>query len=164
MINKKNSTTIIVAAVIILISFYGGFKYGQTKTATNKMAFNGQTLGGNFAGTAGGQIQRGGNRFMAGGGFTNGEIVSKDNQTLTIKMRDGGSKIILYSPSTEIGKFVSGTLSDLTTSTNVMITGKSNSDGSLTAQSIQIRPAMMPQPNNPGPQGNAQTEPAKPLQ
>lgn len=138
MLKKKMSLTIIVIVVVIIAAFYGGVKYGQTKDLANKMAagnFTGMPGQGNFQG------QRG-NRNMAGAGFVTGEIVSKDDQSLTIKSRDGGSKVVLYSPTTEISKFVSGSLADLEIGKSVTINGKTNSDGSLIAQTIQMRPPM----------------------
>ena len=90
-----------------------------------------QQFSGNTGGTRG---------MRAGGGFVSGEIIAKDDKSITVKMPDGGSKIIFYSDNTEIGKFVSGVVSDLAKSKTVSVTGQANSDGSITAQSIQIKP------------------------
>lgn len=126
----------IIPFLIILImaaagaAFLGGVKYGQNKIKSSRLGL--QSMGGGLRGG-----RQGG---PSTGGFINGEILSKDEKSLTVKLRDGGSKIIFFSTSTEVGKFVQGTAADLVAGKSVMAAGKANSDGSITAQSIQIRP------------------------
>ncbi len=144
--NKLITTVIAVAVVVGGGAFYGGMKYAQSQ-APQRNAQGFQNLSPEerqqriqqFSGSGGGN--RG-----TGGGFTSGEILSKDDKSITIKMRDGGSKIIFYSDTTEVGKFVNGASSDMEIGKTVSVNGKTNSDGSITAQSIQIRPAMPTQP------------------
>ena len=124
---------LVVAVLAGGVAFYGGMRYGQSRS-TATMASHGSDAG--FSGSRG---ERGmsGNRTV--GGFTSGEILSRDDQSITVKMRDGGSKIVFYSETTAIGKLVKGVGSDLEVGKAVNVTGISNADGSLTAQSIQLR-------------------------
>ena len=82
----------------------------------------------------------GGNR--GGAGFANGEVLSADTSSMIVKMRDGSSKNIILSNSTQVLKSATGTISDVTTGTQVTVVGSANTDGSITAQSVQIRPNM----------------------
>ncbi len=127
----KKSFLIITAVIALLIigggSFYGGMLYGQRQKRS--AGFPGQNAGISI---------RGGRQ--GGAGFNSGEILSKDDKSITIKLATGGSKIIFFSGSTEIGKFVNGTSDDLQVGETVMVQGQANQDGSITAQSIQIRP------------------------
>jgi len=125
-------------AVVIIVgagSFYGGMQYGkQIRTAAFAAQGNFRGMGG--AGAAG--ARRGG---MAGDNAS-GEIISKDEKSITIKLRDGGSKIIFVSESTQVMKSVSGAFSDLAVGMQVTSFGTANADGSVTARSIQLRPQM----------------------
>jgi len=141
---KKNLLLVIIALVVVGVgAFYGGMKYDQSKAAANLSAnFQNRQMAGSSTGSRNGTF---GNR--SGGGFVTGEIVSKDDKSITVKLQDarlpdgqGGSKIIFYSDSTEVDKFASGTPNDLEISKTVIVNGKVNSDGSITAQSIQLRP------------------------
>jgi len=136
-------TSVIVSAVVLIVgigSFYGGMKYDQNKNSPLGKGLD-QARFQQF-GTSGS------NRTgMQGSGFVSGDIISQDDKSITIKLRDarlpdgqGGSKIIFLSASTSISKMTTGSLKDLATGQQVTVTGTTNQDGSVTAQSIQIRP------------------------
>jgi hypothetical protein len=127
---------IIILIVVAGLSFYMGTKSvsGNNPAVQTRTGAQGMRTGNGFQ-------RPNGQADPAAGGSINGEIISKDDQSLTIKLRDGGSKIIFFSPATEIAKSVSGTAEDLTAGANLMINGTTNSDGSVTARMIQLRPA-----------------------
>lgn len=77
-----------------------------------------------------------------------GEILSKDDNSITVKLKDGGSKIIIFSNSTNVLKSTQVTLNDINVGDNVIISGKANSDGSVIADSIQIRNQLVPKQDN----------------
>lgn len=132
--HKKHVTlTIAIAIVVGAIGFFGGMKYGQAKA---QPASRGQ-----FRTAGGAAFFRGG----AGGGqgaFTTGQVLSKDDKSITVQSPNGSSKIIFYSGTTQVGKFVSGSSSDINTGQRVTVTGTPNSDGSITAQNIEIMPEL----------------------
>jgi len=129
---------IIVAGALAGGAFYGGMKYGENKTTqgiSQERQQRFQQMGASAAGAMGG---RSGNQ--AGNNFVTGEIISKDDKSITVKLRDGGSKIIFFSDTTEVDKFTMGSSSDFELGKTVLVTGKTNQDGSITAQSVQLRP------------------------
>jgi hypothetical protein len=134
---KKRLIITFVALVLVGAgAFFGGMKYSQNKI-TQGFAQRMQAGIGNRTGIAGDR---------AGTGFITGDIIFKDDKSITVKLRDGGSKIIFYSDTTELSKFASGTLSDLEVGKSVSVNGKTNQDGSITAQSIQLRPEILNRP------------------
>lgn len=144
---QKILSVIIITALIVGIgSFYGGMKYAESKNPQSNFA---QADFQNFRNLSPEERQdmlqksgadlsaRGGNR--TGAGMATGEIIAKDEQSVTVKLSDGGSKIIFFSDSTGINKFESGAISDLAVGKIVSVNGATNEDGSITAQLIQIR-------------------------
>jgi hypothetical protein len=75
------------------------------------------------------------------GSATIGQVITKDATSVTVKMPDGSTKIVLISDSTVVSKTVTGTLADVAVGTNVAVSGPANADGSVTAANIQLRPA-----------------------
>ncbi|MBI5732249.1 MAG: hypothetical protein HY982_02725 [Candidatus Magasanikbacteria bacterium] len=143
----------IILVTIIVVgggAFYGGVKYAESKNPRGQFSradFQNlspeerrerlQELGANAGGSRGGL---GGGQRGGAGGFITGGIISKDDRSVTIKLQDSGSKIVFLSDSTEITKFAEGTLTDLEVGKNISVNGAANPDGSLTAQTIQLRP------------------------
>ncbi len=73
----------------------------------------------------------------AGGNMTSGSIVSSDANSMTVKLTDGSTKIVLFSDSTTISVSKDGSSADLTAGQTVRVNGTTNSDGSITASNIQ---------------------------
>jgi hypothetical protein len=140
----------LVAIIIIAASaFYGGMKYDQSKNPgrnLNASAFANMTPEQRQAFRQKGGNNSQGEMMRGNGNFTAGEIIAKDDKSITVKLQDGGSKIIFYSADTPVTKSVNGTPVDLSTGEQVVVTGTANQDGSLTAQSIQLRPVPLSMP------------------
>ncbi len=130
-----NQTTkiISIAVVVAVIFFFAGNAYGKHKAANAVTATVGQ-YGSRSGGFAGGM--RGG----AGGGIVSGTVVSADANSITVQSGTAGSKIVLVSPSTTVAKSVTGSLADIAVGSTVTVIGTANSDGSVSATSVQIRP------------------------
>jgi hypothetical protein len=156
---KKQNLVIIVVAGLILLSgsFYGGMQYGAKNAIKIQVSQGGRNNVGSFAGGGqrmvgqGGQqraggVQGGGMGNGGAGDFTAGEIIFKDDTSVTIKTRDGGSKIVFFSDKTLIDKSVSGATGDLSVGQQITVNGKTSTDGSVIAQNIQIRPFQVSQP------------------
>lgn len=125
---KQNQ--IILAVVLAVVAggagFFGGMQYQKSKIPTF----------GNGART--GQVRMGTNR----NGFrpVAGEILNADDNSITVKLIDGSSKIVLVNDKTTIGKTSEASKTDLKTGEKVSVFGTENNDGSVSAQNIQLNP------------------------
>lgn len=124
--------TIIVAVVFLAGGFFADMKYQQmqaTKASNASTGFGSQN-----------QFGRGGRT----GGLrpTTGEVISTDSTSLTVKLQDGSSKIVILSEKTQINKAEAAMKSDIKTGMRVAVFGTDNSDGSVTAQSVQLNPEL----------------------
>lgn len=151
---KKHFSWLIAMIAVAGLSFYAGHNLvgqkNQTATPGNLENFRNltpeqrsemmeQNNGGNFARPGNGQAG-GGNL----GNFLSGEILIKDKESLTVKLPDGGSKLIFFSGSTTFAKTIAGSIEDFAVGEQITVNGTANSDGSITAVTIQIRPSNRP--------------------
>jgi len=129
---KKNLVvTIIIAVLVGGVGFFAGMKYQQSKQRNVARQFFGQM---------GGRQGAGANRL----GFrpVNGEIIAADEKSITVKLQDGSGKIVIVSETTQINKAEQATKEALKVGEKVAVFGQENSDGSVTAQNIQINPLL----------------------
>jgi Domain of unknown function (DUF5666) len=124
----------IVWLVVVIVALVGGIYYGKSTAASAAGRFGGAGASSTRTGFTG----RGG---AAGGGFVAGQILSLGAGSMTIQLANGNSQVVFYSSSTAVIKPEPAPVSSLMPGTMVMIGGTTNSDGSLTAQSIQVRTA-----------------------
>jgi len=125
--------TILLALIVGIGPFYAGTQYQKSQASANNEQFaqSGRGQSGRFGGNRG--------RF---GMATVGNVVSQDANSITVQLPDGSSKIITISNSTTFVKTNNTAKSDVQNGMRIAVFGTTNSDGSVTAQNIQINPQM----------------------
>ncbi|MBU4370250.1 hypothetical protein KKG58_05920 [Patescibacteria group bacterium] len=144
---------LIIVAVAVAVgggAFYGGMKYAESYCPAK--AFSDSVLQ-NFSpeerqqkfqelgdsGALGERAVRGQFGSGVGGQSLSGEIISQSEDSLTIKLSDGSTKIVFVSNSTQVTKSVKGNLTDLSEGEQIFVGGSENSGGSYTAKTIQLQ-------------------------
>ena len=131
---QKN--TIITGVVALIIGLGVGY-FGSTAFVAKTPARSTFARGSFTASST--AFARGGNQ--ASGGLLTGTVASKDSGSITLDTRDGSSHVVLITPDTTVQKTVAGALTDVAVGATVLVTGTTNSDGSVSAASIELRPA-----------------------
>ncbi len=131
-----NKNTLIAVAVVLIViaaagGFFGGMLYQKGNSASNLT----QTGNGTFRQRLETMGQNGQN-FRP----VRGQVLSIESNSLTVKLSDGSTKIVVLSGSTAFLKSAKVSQNDLKTGDTVSVIGTQNSDGSVTAQDVQINP------------------------
>ena len=131
---------VVATAVVALIVGLGVGYYAHGLMTPSRTGFSGAFPSGL---AANGQLQRTGGATTRGtmGGLLSGTVVSKDASSITLNTRDGSSHVVLITPATTVSKSASGTLADVTTGSNITVSGTAASNGTISATLIQLRPA-----------------------
>jgi len=132
--NKKIISIAVVALVV-------GIGMGYAGANVFLSGAPGQNMQGNFSAIKGGNLNSMRAGGTANGGMLSGTVATKDSESITINTKDGSSHVVLITTATSFLKSVSGEESDVAVDATVIVSGTTNSDGSITAQSVQIRTA-----------------------
>ncbi len=119
---------VVVIAITIgvgALSFFGGMQYQKSKLPSDRMFMRGQ-------GSA--------TRRVGGGQPILGEILTIEPDSLTVKLTDGSTRIVLLAEKTIYNKTALVEKTTLQMGEKVGVFGTLNSDGSVTAQSVQLNP------------------------
>lgn len=127
--NKSLLISLILALALGAAGFWGGMKYQQSKIG--RFTSRNFDRNGVLNPRSNGQAQNNFRPFA-------GEILSIDEKSLTVKLPDGSSKIVILGNSTVIYKSESATKEDLKVGEKISVFGSLNQDGSVTASNIQI--------------------------
>ena len=148
----KQHLTVWIIVTIILVggAYYAGIKHEAGKAHSSSYSRG----AGGYAGAGGGMT----GRFASGTGLITGTVISKDATSITVQDKTGSTKIVLYSGSTQVLESTQGTIDNVAVGSQISAQGTQNTDGSVTASSIQIRPNMPPSATGstaaPAPAGN----------
>jgi len=115
------------------LAFFGGMQYQKSQQSTSRNFTMGQQgTGRTGIGT--------GTRRTGNGQPVSGEIINIDDSSLTVKLIDGSSRIVLLTEKTVFNKTATVVKSELKVGEKVGVFGAANTDGSINAQNVQLNP------------------------
>lgn len=118
---------IIVAILFGAGGFFGGMQYQKSQRTSLFMG----------GGAGARRIGQNGNQNITS---VRGQILSSDANSITIKLPDGSSKIVMLGGNTSVMEATSASKDSLKSGQTVAVFGSTNPDGSVTAQNIQLNP------------------------
>jgi len=122
--NNKILLAVLVAALVFGAGgFFGGMQYQKSRRQVPR---DFQAM----------REQRG--FFQGQERPVSGEIIARDEKSITVKLPDGSSRIVFVGEGTKISESTPSAKERLVEGTLVFVTGTANPDGSLTATSIQM--------------------------
>lgn len=135
---NTKSLVAVVSVVAIITGFGAGYyaKGAMTPQRGSRTAF---AQGGANAGRFGANGQR----------PVAGTIDSIASDHMTVKSQDGSTHAVLIDNTTQYKKTTDATQADFAQGASVMVIGKQNPDGSITATNIQTAPERPTQPSTP---------------
>ncbi len=133
---KKQLPVPVVLGLVVITgaaAFFGGMQYQKTKRFSGEFQRSGIEGGNRMMGTR----SDGSGRMMQGFKPVSGEIISTDQSSVTVKLEDGSSKIVMFSDNTQINKAEKVEKSNLAVGEKISVFG-SEKDGVVTATMIQL--------------------------
>lgn len=141
----EKDDVILIAVIAVVLSgiigyFIGGRNQNQNQSSVSSPFSNNRfgRFGNSQSSNSQNSTQSHNANSMAGPRQVMGEILSQDDKSITVKVSDGGSKIIFINDMTKISKSTTATKADLKIGEKITIFGPENSDGSVTADNIQL--------------------------
>ncbi len=127
----------IIAGLVGVAAFFGGTKYSDMQRTNQRGSMMRQFQNGQGAPNGASDFR--GNR--TGGRPVVGEVMSVDASTMTVKLADGTSKIVVLSETTTVSETASAEKTSIKVGSKVGAFGTDNADGSVTAQTVQLNPS-----------------------
>jgi len=143
--NKQIIINLIIGVSVGVLAFIGGLKYAEMNPAKIAPSQYGQ---GNFRmmqnGSGSAQKQTG---TRMGFRPIFGEVLSIDENTMTVKLSDGSTKIVVLTDKSAASTQTEVKISDIKEGTKVSVMGAEGEGNTITAQSIVLNPVTrnMPQ-------------------
>lgn len=120
------------------LGFWGGQHFNQFTRGTRFAQMGNRGLNGAVG--AGRPNASGQGGIGMRGGAVIGEVTAKDGKSLTVKLADGSSKIVILSDATTYRASSQSSLDKIEVGTKIAAQGASNADGTTIAASVEIDP------------------------
>lgn len=145
----KNTNLIIMILIGVIAlgaGFFGGMQYQKSQVPSFQFGngVNGQNFRQGMMNGGSQQNNQTGRMMGRGNGAVRGEIINADDKTITVKLTDGSTKLVLIGSGSTVSQSVTATVKDLTVGKQVAVFGTANTDGSVTAQTLELNPRVQP--------------------